>query len=78
MASASYDRIDGTAKGRFTMGDIVNLNKYRKQRRRLEAARQASENRAQFGRDKAERATTQADRERQAKTLDGQRLDRPE
>jgi hypothetical protein len=78
MASESHDRIGGTAKGHFTMGDIVNLNKYRKRRRRLEATRKASENRAQFGRDKAERATTQAERERQAKTLDGQRLDRPD
>jgi Domain of unknown function (DUF4169) len=61
-----------------TMSDIVNLNKYRKQRRRGEAAKLASENRVRFSRDKAERARTQAEQKRQARVLDRQRLDGPD
>jgi Domain of unknown function (DUF4169) len=60
------------------MSDIVNLNKYRKQRRRSEAAKAASENRVRFGRDKAERARIQAEQERQTRLLDRQRLDEPD
>lgn len=61
-----------------TMSDIVNLNKYRKRSRRNEAVKLASENRARFGRDKAERARAQAEQERQARTLDRQRLEGPD
>jgi len=57
------------------VSDLVNLNKYRKRHRRNEAARQASENRVRFGRDKAERARTRAGQDRQGQNLDGKRLD---
>lgn len=57
------------------MGDLVNLNKYRKRRQRSEAAKQASENRVRFGRKKAERATIRAEQDRQNWDLDGKRLD---
>ena len=37
------------------MDQVVNLNRFRKAKRRREAERQAAENRATFGRSKAER-----------------------
>ena len=57
------------------MGDVVNLNRYRKQRQRIDDAKQAAENRVKFGRDKAERARLSAEQERDAEDLDGKRLD---
>ena len=57
------------------MGDLVNLNKYRKTKQRREDDRQAAINREKFGRNKAE-----TDRERQLRrqadqTLEGKKLD---
>ena len=43
---------------------IVNLNQYRKRRRRSEAERRAAENRVSFGRTKAERSKDLSDSER--------------
>lgn len=57
------------------MGEIVNLNKARKARDKAEAKRAADANRLAFGRTKAERQTTQKERERDAARLDGHRLD---
>jgi hypothetical protein len=57
------------------VGDLVNLNKYRKRHRRAEAAKQAAANRVRFGRDKAERATTRVEQDRQQRTLDGKRFE---
>ncbi|MGH6929957.1 MAG: DUF4169 family protein [Dongiaceae bacterium] len=57
------------------VGDLVNLNKYRKQHRRADAARLASENRVRFGRSTAERARTRSEHDRQTETLDGKRFD---
>ena len=54
---------------------IVNLNKYRKERRRIAAERQAEENRVRFGRSKAERGVLRQERERTEKSLDDKRLD---
>jgi Domain of unknown function (DUF4169) len=54
---------------------IVNLNKYRKQRERIEAARRAAENRVRFGRGKAARTADDRERERTEKSLDDKRLD---
>lgn len=64
-----------TAKGLVAMSEVVNLNKYHKQRRRAEAQRQAAANRVHFGRNKAERTTATAEQERQSRTLDGKRLE---
>ena len=44
------------------MGDIVNLNRYRKQKERAERERRANEKRARFGIPKTERAKTSAER----------------
>jgi hypothetical protein len=57
------------------MAEIVNLNRFRKSRKRAEAAERATTNRAQFGRTKAERKKAESDRRRAADELDRKRLD---
>ncbi len=57
------------------MADVVNLNRYRKQRERDRARKAADENRARFGRSKLERSTTRSDADKAAKDLDDKRLD---
>jgi hypothetical protein len=60
------------------MSDLVNLRLVRKRRAREAADRLAAEQRARFGRSKAE---TQAEAERRAlaaRVLDGHRRDRPD
>jgi len=56
------------------MAEIVNLRRARKQRARQEAEKQADRNRVAFGRTKAERSLTEAERDKAARTLDGHRL----
>jgi hypothetical protein len=56
------------------MAEIVNLRRARKQRARQEAEQQAQQNRIAFGRTKAERSLTQAERDKAGRTLDGHRL----
>jgi hypothetical protein len=53
------------------MSEPVNLNKARKARAKAEAKVQAAENRAKFGRTKAERALEAARAEKVRKLLDG-------
>ncbi len=60
------------------MGEVVNLNKARKARDKAVARRAADANRLTFGRTKAERLTTQKERDRNAAKLDGHKLDEPE
>ncbi|HBY44029.1 MULTISPECIES: DUF4169 family protein [unclassified Brevundimonas] len=57
------------------MGEIVNLNKARKARHKAAAKRTAEANRLTFGRTRAERETTQKERDRDAARLDGHKLD---
>ena len=58
------------------MGDLVNLNRHRKRVARDLSAKQADENRARFGRNKAERAL-EDDRVRRANALlDQHRIDK--
>jgi hypothetical protein len=52
------------------MSEIVNLNKARKARAKSDAVRKASENRAKFGRPKAETELERRRREKAAKALD--------
>jgi len=54
---------------------IVNLNQYRKKRRRAEAETQAKENRARFGRNKEERIAELRERERAKSEIENKRLD---
>lgn len=55
------------------MADILNLNKARKARAKAEAATKAVENRARFGRTKAQKAADEAERARICENLDGAR-----
>jgi Domain of unknown function (DUF4169) len=52
------------------MAEIVNLTRRKKQAQRDEATQLAKENRARFGRTKAERARDEAARGAQQKLLD--------
>jgi hypothetical protein len=54
---------------------IVNLNQYRKKRRRVEAEARAKENRIRFGRSKEERNKELRERERAKKEIEDKRLD---
>ena len=54
---------------------IINLNQYRKKRRRTEAETQAKENRVRFGRSKEERTAELRERERAKKEIENKRLD---
>jgi Domain of unknown function (DUF4169) len=53
------------------MGELVNLRKVRKARARAEKSDKAAENRARFGRTKAEKACDNAETTLVARTLDG-------
>ena len=53
--------------------EIINLRKVRKAKQRRDAATRAEENRAKFGRTKAEREATGAEKEREARRLDSLR-----
>ncbi len=57
------------------MGEVVNLRRARKERKRDAASQAAQENRVRFGRDKAAKANDASARERAAKTVDGARRD---
>ena len=57
------------------MGDVVNLNKLRKARARVEAKVQADANRVKFGRTKAERKRDEIEGNRLVKTIEGVKLD---
>ncbi|MDY0242680.1 MAG: DUF4169 family protein [Rhodospirillaceae bacterium] len=61
-----------------TMGEIVNLNRARKERQRAEKERQAAINREQFGRTSMERARTREEKARADRALDGKKQDVPD
>ena len=54
---------------------IVNLNQYRKKRRRAEAEVRATENRIRFGRSKEQRNKELRERKRADKEIENKRLD---
>lgn len=54
--------------------NVVNLNRFRKQKRREEEARQAEANRVRHGRTTAQKERELAERERAARLLEGKRL----
>ena len=54
--------------------EIVNLRRARKQRARQDAETQAQQNRISFGRTKAERSVTEAERDKAVRALEGHRL----
>jgi hypothetical protein len=57
------------------MVEIINLNKKRKAKIRLEKEKKASENRIKFGRTKKEKQLDKHDKERIERRLDGHKLE---
>ncbi|UIJ44651.1 DUF4169 family protein [Sphingomonas cannabina] len=53
------------------MGEVVNLGRARKAKRRTEAEAQAAANRVAFGRTKSEKAAARREAERRERDLDG-------
>lgn len=59
------------------MADVLNLNRFRKQRKKQEQQETAVRNRSLHGRTKAERLGERLRRERAERDLRGKRLDDP-
>lgn len=57
------------------MGDVVNLNRFRKRGEREQSAKQADANRARFGRTKSERVLDEKRMTRASDLLDQHRAD---
>lgn len=57
------------------MGEIVNLNRARKAREKVQAKRSAEINRTTFGRSRAEREAADREREKAKAALDSHRRD---
>lgn len=57
------------------MGDVVNLNKFRKRKARVERAKRADVNRRLHGRTKAERARDELQKQQLTRKVDGARLE---
>ena len=60
------------------MADIVNLNRFRKNRARVEKRAEADANALRHGLTRSERQTTEADKAKAKKTLDNHYLGEPE
>jgi hypothetical protein len=60
------------------MGDLVNLNRYRKSKQRKADERHAAMNREKFGQSKAETERSDKLRRRIEKTLAGKKIESPE
>jgi hypothetical protein len=56
------------------MGEVINLNRFRKARVKAEQEKQAEENRTRHGRTKAEKLQTSIDLDRTDRDLDGKKL----
>lgn len=59
------------------MGEVVNLNRYRKAVAKGGARRKATENRARHGQKKAEREAAGLEAKRRERQLDGNKLEPP-
>jgi hypothetical protein len=57
------------------MGEIVNLNQFRKARAKAESGRKAAENRVRHGQTKEERLRQSRERELRQRELEGKRVD---
>jgi hypothetical protein len=55
------------------MGDVINLNRYRKDKQAAERERRANEKRVRFGLPKRERSKNAAQQNLDARRLDGMR-----
>jgi Domain of unknown function (DUF4169) len=58
--------------------DLVNLNRFRKARAKIDNAKQAAENRIKFGRTKAEKVQAAAEDAIAARRLDGMKRTEPD
>jgi hypothetical protein len=58
-----------------SMGDVVNLKRFKKRNEREQSAMQADANRARHGRTKAERTRDQQQKDRAGEFLDQHRID---
>jgi hypothetical protein len=58
------------------MGNVVNLNKFRKRKAKLDKAKRADVNRRLHGRTKAERAQDELQKRRLTRKVDGARLEK--
>lgn len=59
------------------MSEIVNLNQFRKNKRRAEDRKTAENNRVKFGRTKSERNAAKAAETARARELDGKKAEPP-
>lgn len=59
------------------MGDVVNLNRFRKRKAKAARQKQAEVNRRLHGRTKAERAREELQKRRLTQAVDGAKLDAP-
>lgn len=57
------------------MGDLVNLRRARKDRARADADKKGEANRVAFGRTKAEKSLTKAERDLAERRIDGHRME---
>lgn len=60
------------------MGNVVNLNKFRKRKAKLEREQRAETNRRLHGRTAAERALDELRKRQQTSKVDGAKLDKSE
>ena len=58
-----------------SMGDVVNLNRFKKRAEKQQSAKQAEVNRTRFGRTKSERTLDQQRTSRASDLLDQHRID---
>jgi hypothetical protein len=58
-----------------SMGNVVNLKRFKKRTEREQSAKEADANRARFGRTKSERALDRHRKERSSDLLDQHRID---
>jgi hypothetical protein len=58
-----------------SMGDVVNLKRFKKRTEREQSAKAADANRARFGRTKSERARDDKQKDRAGNFLDQHRID---
>jgi hypothetical protein len=59
------------------MGDVINLNRFRKAKEKAVREAQAAANRARYGRTKEQRAREKDEAVRTAKDLDSKKIDDP-
>src|SRR5690606_24849324 len=69
------DRASASRLDCCIMSEIVNLREARKRKARAEKEAEAAANRRKFGRTKAERKQSEADRAKAARDLDGKKRD---